>query len=215
MLLLLGRLRAITTVISLLTTVIGGRKAGLGLNGTWDGCGGDGDGRIPRAWLATRGPKSLLSRRLFHAHGHEGSLMLLLCTLAIAQTLAVTPTPAGALDDPRVVVRESNASVENDGVAGVRALWQARLCARLHGPGSLLGLATLSRLTYDYPNAEALYRRLSEPTSSRGDGFAIYAVLARPGHSRSAGSATAPKRSSKLSGRRRRRRATEARRRRR
>jgi CHAT domain-containing protein/tetratricopeptide (TPR) repeat protein len=104
-------------------------------------------------------------------------MLPLLCTLAIAQTLAVTSTPAGALDDPRAVVREATRAIENDGAAGLRALWQARLVRDSTDRGALLGLATLSRLTYDYPNAEALYRRLSDPTSSPADGFAIYARL--------------------------------------
>ena len=102
-------------------------------------------------------------------------MLPLLCTLAIAQTLAVTSPPAGALDEPRAVVREATRAIENDGAAGLRALWQARLARDSTDRGALLGLATLSRLTYDYPNAEALYRRLSNPTSSPADGFAIYA----------------------------------------
>ena len=104
-------------------------------------------------------------------------MLPLLCTLAIAQTLAVTPTPAGALDDPRAVVRDATRAVENDGAAGLRALWEARLLRDSTDRAALLGLATLSRLTYDYPNAEALYRRLSEPTASPPDGSAIYARL--------------------------------------
>lgn len=101
----------------------------------------------------------------------------LLCTVAIAQLLAVTSTPARAPDDPRAIVREATRAVENDGAAELRALWQARLVRDSTDRGALLGLATLSRLTYDYPNAEALYRRLSGPTSSPADGFAIYARL--------------------------------------
>ncbi len=104
-------------------------------------------------------------------------MLPLLCTLAIAQTLAVTSTPAGALDDPRAVVREATRAIENDGGAGLRGLWQERLARDSTNRGAFLGLATLSRLTYDYPNAEALYRRLSDPTSSPADGFAIYARL--------------------------------------
>jgi hypothetical protein len=48
-------------------------------------------------------------------------MLPLLCTLAIAQTLAMTSTPAGAVDDPRAVVREATRAVENDGVAELRA----------------------------------------------------------------------------------------------
>ena len=104
-------------------------------------------------------------------------MLPLLCTLAVAQMLAVAPPPSGALDDPRTVVREATRAVEKDGAAELRALWQARLERDSTDRGALLGLATLARLTYDYPEAEALYRRLSDPTSSRADGFATYARL--------------------------------------
>ncbi len=53
-------------------------------------------------------------------------------------------TPAGALDDPRAVVREATRAVENDGAAGLRALWQARLVRDSTDRAALLGLATLS-----------------------------------------------------------------------
>src|SRR5262249_51623640 len=106
------------------------------------------------------------------------SLMLpLRCTLAFAQLLAATPTPAAAPDDPRTIVREATRAIENEGAAELRALWQARLARDSTDRGALLGLATLSRLTYGYPDAEVLYRRLSDPTSSPADGFAIYAHL--------------------------------------
>jgi CHAT domain-containing protein/tetratricopeptide (TPR) repeat protein len=95
----------------------------------------------------------------------------LLCTVAIAQLLA-----AGAEADPRTVVREATRAVENDGAAELRERWQARLAADSTDRGALLGLATLARLTYDYPTAEALYRGLSDPKSP-ADGVAIYARL--------------------------------------
>ena len=101
----------------------------------------------------------------------------LLCRLAIAQMLAVPSPTAAGLDDPRTIVREATRAVENDGAPELRAVWQGRLGRDAGDRGALLGLATLSRLTYDYPGAETLYRRLSPPTSSPADGFAVYARL--------------------------------------
>jgi len=98
-------------------------------------------------------------------------MVLLLCTVAIAQLLS-----AGADADPRSVVREATRAVENDGAVELRARWQEKLAADPTDRGALLGLATLARLTYDYPAAEALYRGLSDPTSP-ADGVAIYARL--------------------------------------
>jgi CHAT domain-containing protein/tetratricopeptide (TPR) repeat protein len=96
-------------------------------------------------------------------------MLPLLCTLALVPTLTVTSTPG----DPRSIVREATRAVENDGAAQVRDLWEASLARDSTDRGALLGLATLSRLTYDYPNAEVLYRRLSD----HPDGFATYARL--------------------------------------
>ena len=104
-------------------------------------------------------------------------MLPLLCTFAIARMLAVTSTPAGAHDDPRAIVHEATRAIENEGEAELRALWQTRLERDATDRGAMLGLATLSRLTYDYPDAEVRYRRLSDPASSPADGFATYAHL--------------------------------------
>jgi CHAT domain-containing protein/tetratricopeptide (TPR) repeat protein len=101
----------------------------------------------------------------------------LLWAVAIAQLLAVTSTPADALRDPRAIVRDATRAVENDGADQLRARWQAGLERDATDRAALLGLATLSRLTYDYPDAEVRYRRLSNPASSPADGFATYAHL--------------------------------------
>jgi hypothetical protein len=101
----------------------------------------------------------------------------LLCILAVAQLLPATAAPATASDDPRTVVREATRAVENDRAAELRARWQARLEHDSTDRGALLGLATLARLTYDYPDAEARYRRLSDPASGPADGFSTYARL--------------------------------------
>src|SRR5262249_30418869 len=83
-----------------------------------------------------------------------------LVALAIAHTQAVPATP-GAPEDPRAVVHEATRAVEEEKTAPLRALWQARLERSSEDRAALLGLATLARLTYDYPTAEALYRQLA------------------------------------------------------
>ena len=102
-------------------------------------------------------------------------MLPLLCTLAVAQMTATSPPSAAG--DPRSIVREATRAVENDGAAELRARWQARRERDATDRAALLGLATLSRLTYDYPDAEARYRRLSDPATSPADGFATYAHL--------------------------------------
>src|SRR5689334_1234942 len=104
-------------------------------------------------------------------------MLPLLCSLAIAQISAVTSTPADAPVEPRAIVREATRAVESDRAAEFRARWQARLERDSTDRAALLGLATLARLTYDYPDAEARYRRLSDPASGPADGFATHARL--------------------------------------
>src|SRR5687768_7387701 len=69
---------------------------------------------------------------------------------------AQQPTPG----DPRGVIRAAQRAVQSDSVAVARADWTARLSRDPSDRGAALGLATLARLTYDYPAAERLYRRL-------------------------------------------------------
>jgi CHAT domain-containing protein/tetratricopeptide (TPR) repeat protein len=104
-------------------------------------------------------------------------MLPLLCTFAIAQLTAASSTLAGAPDEPRSIVREATRAVENDAAAQLRVRWQASLDRDPSDRRALLGLATLSRLTYDYRDAEVRYRRLSDPASAPEDGFATYARL--------------------------------------
>jgi tetratricopeptide (TPR) repeat protein len=71
--------------------------------------------------------------------------------------------------DPRAVVREATLAVEAGREAELAARWRAA-----QDRASLLGLATLARLAYDYPRAEALYRSLD---TAPLDGFTTYARL--------------------------------------
>jgi len=91
--------------------------------------------------------------------------------------LLILAVAAGAAEDPRTVVREATRAVESDRAAELRGRWQARLDRDSTDRAALLGLATLARLTYDYPDAEAGYHHLSDPASGRADGFSTYARL--------------------------------------
>jgi tetratricopeptide (TPR) repeat protein len=79
----------------------------------------------------------------------------------------------------RVVVRQAIHAVEGDSVSLVRVRWSARVQQDSTDRAALLGLATLARLTYDYPTADRLYPRLFDPDSLHPDPYAAYARLGR------------------------------------
>jgi len=96
--------------------------------------------------------------------------------------LAPAVAPCGALpaqdpDDPRAVVRRAVALVEGDSTRTGRSRWEARLRRDSTDRAALLGLATVARLTYDYPTAERLYRRLFATGGDAPDRYAVYARL--------------------------------------
>ncbi|MGH7586851.1 MAG: CHAT domain-containing protein, partial [Gemmatimonadales bacterium] len=74
-------------------------------------------------------------------------------------------------------MRQATRAVEGDSAGQPAARWKARL--RKHGwdPGAALGLATIARLTYDYPTADGHYRRLFGTDSASPDRYALYAHL--------------------------------------
>jgi len=92
--------------------------------------------------------------------------------LTISQT-----TPVGVRDDePRAVIRAAARAVQGDSAAALRARWASRLARDSADRAAALGLATLARLTYDYPLAERLYRKLLAD-SLRPDRYAPVARL--------------------------------------
>jgi hypothetical protein len=98
--------------------------------------------------------------------------------LALGAAAAWLVPPGDTLpDDPRAVVRQARLAVEADSATAARARWSARLGPDSADRAALLGLATLARLTYDYPLAERLYRRLYGAASTRPDRIAVYARL--------------------------------------
>lgn len=99
----------------------------------------------------------------------------MLALLVLLATALGTTRPVGPDDDPRVIVRRALSAVEGDSVVAVRAQWDARLRRDSTDRGAALGLATLARLTYDYPTAERLYRVLV--TAGRPDRYTAFAEL--------------------------------------
>jgi len=100
-----------------------------------------------------------------------------LLALTIAQLSAAPAKAREAPEDPRAVVHEATRSVEEERAAPLRALWQERVDRSSADRAALLGLATLARLSYDYPAAEALYRRLGEAEAAKPGSFTAYALL--------------------------------------
>jgi len=96
--------------------------------------------------------------------------------LAIALALLVAAHAATAAD-PREIVRRALRAVEGDSARAVAVRWQEALRRDSTDRAAALGLATLARLTYDYPTAERLYRRLFTSDSATPDHYAAYARL--------------------------------------
>ena len=100
--------------------------------------------------------------------------------LAVALSALSTTVPSThgsqAPEGPRAVVRSAGAAVRGDSAARLRARWQTRLARDSSDRAAALGLATLARLTYDYPLAERLYNRLITG-AGRADPYAVYARL--------------------------------------
>lgn len=70
---------------------------------------------------------------------------------------------AGELD-PRAIVRTATRAVEGDSAARLEVRWEAQSG---RDPTATLGLATIARLSYRYPEAIRLYHRLTEAVPSR------------------------------------------------
>lgn len=62
--------------------------------------------------------------------------------------------------NPDSVIREATRAVEADGAAEARARYAARIGRSAADRDAVLGLATVARLTYDFDEADRLYRRL-------------------------------------------------------
>jgi CHAT domain-containing protein len=98
----------------------------------------------------------------------------LLFPTILSVALTLQQLPAGTAP---AVVAEAAAAVAADSTQLVAARWSAQLAARADDRPARLGLATLARLGYDYPQAERRYRALFASDWSRADPYAIYAAL--------------------------------------
>jgi len=107
-----------------------------------------------------------------------GASSLVASLLSLALSVSVVARLDTA-DAARTVVRQAVHAVEGDSVAPLRARWSARLRQDASDRAALFGLATLARLTYDYPTADRLYPELFGSDSLRADPYAAYARLGR------------------------------------
>jgi len=115
-------------------------------------------------------------------------------TAAVRPTAASRPTAAraglrapgpralgagmpGPAEDAPAIVRRAERAVAGDSAAALRAQWRARLARAPGDRAALLGLATLARLTYDYPESERVYRQLLASSPAPPDGYAVQAAL--------------------------------------
>jgi tetratricopeptide (TPR) repeat protein len=76
----------------------------------------------------------------------------------------------------RRIVREATSAVEADSVRPVRARWEQQL-AKSGERAAILGLATLDRLTYNYPGADRRYRALLPGSAEPADPIGVHAAL--------------------------------------
>lgn len=81
--------------------------------------------------------------------------------------------------DPRSVVLDATRAVEGDSAGAAKARWEARLRRDSSDQAAALALATIARLTYDYPASERLYARLYTTAPARPDPYAVYGLLGR------------------------------------
>ena len=84
--------------------------------------------------------------------------------------------PADTLPAPRDVVHQAIRAVEADSATRLSSTWKSRLERDSTDRVAVLGLASLARLQYDYPEAERLYRRLLSSASATNR-FRVYARL--------------------------------------
>ena len=94
----------------------------------------------------------------------------------VLAVLASTPVQGIRPDDPRAIVRDATAAVEADRAATTRDEWASLLSRDSTSPAAELALATLARLTYDYPTADRLYRGLFA-VGAEGRRYSAYARL--------------------------------------
>jgi CHAT domain-containing protein/tetratricopeptide (TPR) repeat protein len=86
-------------------------------------------------------------------------------------------TVPDSLEPPAAAVLAAIRAVEGDSAPALEARWKSKLGRDTTDRAAMFGLATLSRLRYDYPAAERWYRRVLGSDSVGHDALAAYALL--------------------------------------
>src|SRR5688500_12076267 len=86
----------------------------------------------------------------------------------------VAPGLRAQRETPHVIERQARRAIEGGRPDSARGIWTARIRTDASDRAARLGLATLSDLGYDYPDAAARYRMLSDTVVSRLDHYAAY-----------------------------------------
>jgi tetratricopeptide (TPR) repeat protein len=97
--------------------------------------------------------------------------------LAILSLALGAPAAAQTPDDPRAIVLAAERAVSDDSADVASARWRAALARDSSDRTALLGLATLARMTYDFPAAERLLGRLLARRPAAPDRWEVQARL--------------------------------------
>ncbi|HKU61806.1 MAG TPA: CHAT domain-containing protein [Gemmatimonadales bacterium] len=97
--------------------------------------------------------------------------------LAILSFVLGPPAGAQSPDDPRTIVLAAERAVTDDSAGTPGARWRAALARDSSDRTALLGLATLARMTYDFPTAERVLGRLLGQPATAPDRWQVQARL--------------------------------------
>jgi CHAT domain-containing protein len=104
-------------------------------------------------------------------------LILLAFSLILPLSATQADTAPAVYQDPRSMVRQATQAVEGDSAGHLTARWRAGLQYDPRDRAAAIGLATIARLTYDFPTADEYYRRVYDSDSTRPDRHTVYARL--------------------------------------
>ncbi|HEX6059719.1 MAG TPA: CHAT domain-containing protein [Gemmatimonadaceae bacterium] len=102
--------------------------------------------------------------------------IVLAAAISAAASAAALPAQGAATDAPADIVRAATEAVRADTAARLRGRWEARLRRDSSDRAATLGLATISRLTFAYDDAERRFRRLFAEGAPR-DGHRVHARI--------------------------------------
>lgn len=101
----------------------------------------------------------------------------MLSALCLVFALALPAQASASTDEPYEIVLEARRALEEDRTEALRREWAQRLARDSNDRGAIFALATLARLTYDYPTADSFYQRLLSTHAETPDRLAAYARL--------------------------------------